>query len=516
MHTLHLDYSSYEEHAEDIAAAVAAGLASANRAAAAAGGATGAREPGLLLHCYQGPWSDSILKQLPAESLTALTLPSGRKHAEEMEDDYYSCGQDGRVIRMLSSSFRNFTNLQHLSVMEDEEQNVNALLPALEDLQQLTSLHMAVGRGTEEYFKYLPVTLRELHLGAASGVFGPDDEADNKGSWPGLMDLSHLTAVTKLDLNRNVPFEVLRGDVLPPNVQDLAVGEVASWEPILQLQDMRILHSRYDLAADLTLDEIQCLRARTPPLEHLSLQWVGLGPGGAAKLRAWAGLPLRGLDCRCSSAAAMEGLTGLTTLTSLDISSVRPEDDVRWEGITAAIKPLTQLVDLQVEGRHFHHNGDPLDDFFIRSTTASLPFVESVGRLPLLRSLGLQFLFFSPEAASALAAATDLTKLNLSNCGLDDYMVNALILHMPGLQHLQLCDNNAVTNAVMPVIAKLLPRLESLHLWHTQVNQLGLQWLTELQHLRDLGVCRRMQETAAAVVGQRRLMSTCCCPRLTV
>lgn len=83
---------------------------------------------------------------------------------------------------------------------------------------------------------------------------------------------------------------------------------------------------------------------------------------------------------------------------------------------------------------------------------------------------------------------------------------------MSGLQHLNLCNNNAITNAVMPVIAKLLPRLETLHMWHTQVSQVGLQWLTELQHLRELGVCKRMQGIAARVVGQRRVVSTCLCP----
>lgn len=201
----------------------------------------------------------------------------------------------------------------------------------------------------------------------------------------------------------------------------------------------------------------------------------------------------------------MEGFTALTTLTSLEVSGTL-EGDVRWEGITAAIKPLTQLVNNQVQGAHFH----PLDGF-ISSTAASLPFVESVVRLPRLRSLALEFLFCSPEAATALAAATGLTKLSLSDCGLDDYMVNTLILDMPGLQHLNFCNNAAVTNAVMPVIIKLLPRLESLHLTHTLVTPLGLQRLTALQHLRELRVCKTMQEAAARVVGQRRVVSICSC-----
>lgn len=83
LHTLDLGPGLEEEHAAATAAACAEGLALArqglaNAASAAADAAITAAEatglPGLLLQGFRGPWEETILQQLPAATLTYLSI----------------------------------------------------------------------------------------------------------------------------------------------------------------------------------------------------------------------------------------------------------------------------------------------------------------------------------------------------------------------------------------------------------------------------------------------------------
>lgn len=118
-----------------------------------------------------------------------------------------------------------------------------------------------------------------------------------------------------------------------------------------------------------------------------------------------------------------------------------------------------------------------------------------------LRALKLFPIHLSTAAVLMLAEATALTRLELQMAELDDFGVNSLVVNLPGLQVLDISENSAVTNAVMPVIGKHLHELKECRLEHTHVDLLGLGCLTGLRQLESITVCMQLATAARQAVG---------------
>lgn len=117
-----------------------------------------------------------------------------------------------------------------------------------------------------------------------------------------------------------------------------------------------------------------------------------------------------------------------------------------------------------------------------------------------LHALKLFLIKLSTEAVVLLAAATALTRLELCMTGLDCFGVNSLAVKLPDLQVLDISQNDAVTNAVMPVVGSHLRKLRDFQLEHTGVDVLGLGCLTSLRQLQEVRVCKRLVAAAERVV----------------
>jgi hypothetical protein len=116
-----------------------------------------------------------------------------------------------------------------------------------------------------------------------------------------------------------------------------------------------------------------------------------------------------------------------------------------------------------------------------------------------------------PELRALPPCLTQLTSLALRDCGLNDVMASDLLYGIAGQQQLQdshavssmsgsgsnkavcpvlvqlaLTDNEQVTDAVLPVLAKLLPGLTYLELMSTGVTDRGMRFLQALTRLEQL------------------------------
>jgi hypothetical protein len=501
LHTLDLGYQQAGTEAP-FALSNAAG-----QALAAAG------PPGLLLQGYRGCWDANILQQLPAATLTYLSITEADDLAEEMEVAFGRLERLGHPAHTPQALIEPLVNLRHLGIVEHAaglEVNVNGLLPALQGMTQLTYLEMGLSRGVEHYLHHLPASLLELRVGATTGRYCllTEQEGETMEEWnaryPAPMDLGHLTALTKLLLGRDTCFEVQSGDVLPPMVQEMEAPEVIAWDPLLKLRSLHLLRTRSlpaGVAARMTkLASLQALFA-----EHAAV--------GREELVAYAKLPLLELSSTHIAAAAVPELAGLTRVTHLDIIFDRSgliDDHVArlttLQHLTSALQHLTRLVVLCV-----HERGSGLPGG--RHLEASLGFAITVGGLPALRSLQLSSIPLSKDAAHALAAASSLTSLALRDAQLQDYHAIVLAMHLPHLQHLDIVSNADVSDAVMAVVGKQLLELRSCHVWHTGVtaSTAGLRWLLPLQHLQKVHVCRDHVAAAAAILGQDKVEESCWC-----
>jgi hypothetical protein len=114
-----------------------------------------------------------------------------------------------------------------------------------------------------------------------------------------------------------------------------------------------------------------------------------------------------------------------------------------------------------------------------------------------------------PELRALQPCLTQLTSLALRDCGLSDVMTSDLLYGIAGQQQLQdshtassrsssskavcpalvqlaLTDNEQITDAVLPVLAKLLPGLTYLELMSTGVTDRGMRFLQALTRLEQL------------------------------
>jgi hypothetical protein len=159
-------------------------------------------------------------------------------------------------------------------------------------------------------------------------------------------------------------------------------------------------------------------------------------------------------------------------------------------------------------------------------TDQVIPLTAAIAGLSRLRSLSISSMPLNmPELRALQPCLAQLTSLALLDCGLNDVMTNDLLYGIAGQQQLQdkhavsssssrskavcpalvqltLTDNEQMTDAVLPVLAKLLPGLTYLELMSTGVTDRGmrlLQALTRLQQLELDGTRVCLQEKMRAL-----------------
>lgn len=417
LHTLDLGCKPETPEATAVTAAAGRGLL---------GAAAGADQP-LLLQGYRGCWDDTLLQHLPAATLTYLSITDDNGQSEQMWKEYAALGGNfGPVCGSNQALLKRFSKLRHLGVVEHPDldtRNVSALLPALGVMMQLTCLMLSAGRGMEQHFQHLPVSLVEMCLG------GPEDDRPDASLQSGEcwedcckrlfkpINFSHLTSLTSLLLYHDVwAFRVRQGDVLPPNVLKLSAGFAQSWEPVLQLSHLQKL---YAVAAP--REVLNCMPTRLSSLQAFHETWAGWQQWSVEDIEMLAKLPTRELSCTRLSAPALLQLSRLTGLTSMEIGL---SDAAVWQQLPAPLGRLTQLVKVSVSGPDWEHEEQ---ENALTSLSGSLPVATALAALPALRSVDLHCLCFSCEAVVALAAATALTSLMLTRAGLQDSGVITLV-----------------------------------------------------------------------------------------
>jgi hypothetical protein len=142
-----------------------------------------------------------------------------------------------------------------------------------------------------------------------------------------------------------------------------------------------------------------------------------------------------------------------------------------------------------------------------------IPLAAAVACLKHLRSLTFATIQLNlPELHALQPCLLQLTSLDILDCGLSDVMVNDLAFGLAGqhqqqhstgagdrsskssrskaacpkLVRLGLSDNRQVTDAALPVLAKLLPGLTYLDLMSTSVTDRGMRFLQALTGLEEL------------------------------
>jgi hypothetical protein len=329
--------------------------------------------------------------------------------------------------------------------------------------------------------------------------------------WPDPVDWSHLTSLTKLDMNRECPFMVQTEDILPPNLLELETGFILDWDAVLRLQDLQKLSLQVSLDDDLTAERVNRISGQLTSLISVGITECPSRREALTEqlIRAYAQLPLHSLERVAIKADAMPAvaphlnLLASVTGLKLDVQGQHGWQGDTWRCLAQGLTPLTQLVDLDLMGPAL---GDGLAGGRIAleaTAAASVPVARALAGMHALRSLKLFLICLSTEAVLVLAKATALTRLELRMTGLDDFGVNSLVINLPDLQVFDISENNEVTNAVMPVIGNHLRKLRCIKLEHTHVNALGLGCLTSLRQLQEVRVCKLLLAAAQGVVGPR-------------
>jgi hypothetical protein len=139
-----------------------------------------------------------------------------------------------------------------------------------------------------------------------------------------------------------------------------------------------------------------------------------------------------------------------------------------------------------------------------------MPLTAAIAGLSGLRSLSISAMQLNlPELRALQPCLTQLTSLALRDCGLNDVMTGDVLYGLAGQQQLQsgrvtsstssrskaaclalvqleLTDNSQVSDAVLPVLAKLVPGLTYLDLMSTGVTDRGMRFLQALTRLEQL------------------------------
>jgi hypothetical protein len=306
-------------------------------------------------------------------------------------------------VRALGS----LTSLRDLSWSQHGAGDVSSIVPAVEQLTQLTQLRMSGSLSGQQFRpQQLPTTLVQLSLPELRRAAMP-------------LQISHLTNLLRL----TYAGDLLGTHQLPRSLTQLKVGACYSYEPLLPLQSLRALTFGWDMNAP-----EPCRLAEVTQLQQLELTstfGVSIVDGEVliggkwddvlSRLTVPVGLQRLRLDgCGNFGESACESLAAFTQLQKLALHSTILS--VAPARLGVALCGLSHLTELQLHMSRY-----------AASAAAELrPLCESITMMPALRRLSATDLRLCEGAVAALASATQLTALWLERCDLTPEHISAL------------------------------------------------------------------------------------------
>lgn len=355
----------------------------------------------------------------------------------------------------------------------------NAWMPALAGMTCLTRLQVNYMDGTAAY-QYFPASLIDLEL----GLYAPfiDGEAVKHP-----INLGHLTALTQLDAQPG--FILQAGDILPAQLQRLAVQDVRNMQPLLplasSLQWLKIANST--TRADLLLQLNSSLTGVTQlelnyycskdeyqyNAQLASAAWSSLGALKAVHLGA-----------QVMSSVALQQLRGLSKL-SLSSTMEFAENGGQHspQVLVHVLSQSPQLQELEVY------------EYFSRAGVQGITELcrEIVG-LQQLRALAVgdfgmmrvESEAVGTDALLELAGATQLTRLEIISLHTSSFALMRLLCSLSQLRALKLVEVAGCSDDHMAAVAVALPRLADVELEGVAVDDRGVVCLSQLTALTRL------------------------------
>lgn len=313
-------------------------------------------------------------------------------------------------VAACQQALASLTALQELVLqLNDAKQDSRVLCElawGLKALPQLHALTVRQGRLTQEGVDSLPAVLQRLVWDGDAQLMRLDEVQ---------LDLSHLTALTRLE----VP-TVFAGDVLPPNLRELAVWGCHTLQPAAELARLE------SFSMVCIPDAQQCTQlSSTPTLREVRIGGgVGLqfGADPNAVASQLASLPLVDVELRFSRPLSPEFVASMqrwTKLTRLQLVSVHV--DGSFKDLSQQLVRLPALRSLRLHdvtacrGEKWLYRELPEHE-----RVADLQvFLGSCVRMPSLRSLSMHSMHLG-RAVLELAAATQLEQISLAACHIDE------------------------------------------------------------------------------------------------
>jgi hypothetical protein len=445
--------------------------------------------------------------------------------------------------------------------------DVGPLLPAVQPLSRLTRLDLSMLRQLPD-LQQLPGSAALKHLTVTAVT----------PKWQSRVQLSlgHLTAVAELQLLQppqrylalpDVPLALQVGDVLPPNLTQLVLGDCLVAAPLLLLQQLQELSMD---CSSMPAGQLLLLARALPKLRQLQLGYTEPGSVDAAAA-AWSCLPVTSLatDAVAWSSYSVQQLATLgCCLTALELMDCRPLGCTAVQ-LASALRQLVQLRQLSM-GWVQLLGGDSCSseaaggedcgcssscscedtsscsssicssitgDARVSSSSSSSSgsgleaVVAAVASLPLLRSLwlehplqpvdrdpaGQQLQPLNFAAVQQLSAATGLTHLTLAACGLNDELLATCLQKMTALQELVLDDNIGLSDAAAAGIGQHLRQLKYLSMNNTGLTDAGVEGLAGLKQLQGFSVAgTAVTEQALSWMAVQCHGWQCTCSRLSI
>jgi hypothetical protein len=412
--------------------------------------------------------SPGIFQHLPSQYLTSLSL----------QLSHYDSTAD-HLTRL--------TSLCHLRLRLTDGKPINPLLPMVHHLTQLTSLFLDdnVEKGAD--LRLLPPQLQQMWAPqTASRVYAG-----------GKLQLSHLTALKSFSR-----WFIEPNDQLPPNITSLEAIDCSDLDPLLPLQQLRVLTFK---ESTMGAAELQQLTHILPALQELSLQYDHTELAVAAS-SAWGHLspaltsftliitnqysaneePFPGAILQQQLPLLGSSLQKLSLTSGTEMYNITPGD------LAAALATLTALTSLVLEPSRTGWAWAPEERE--QQEDQLMAAIAGLGNLRDLSVWGR-----GGPGALHLTGLTSLKHLSLYCAGVDDAIVSSLVQNMPHLTALMLgLQNPALTGSCLPTVVTQLPKLESISLPAGAATDESLSYLLGCRSLSRLECEHGHQVTYAA------------------
>jgi hypothetical protein len=388
------------------------------------------------------------------------------------------------------------TNLQRLILQVDvgvasldEQQRLlvgPCIMNMLGRLPHLSQLSLNIAAVTTASLQHLPVGVQELTLLCCL-------HRDEKQP---TLQLRHLSGLSSLDMHMSLTgheFQLRAGDELPLQLQQLAVDTVQQPEPLLQLQQLCSLEMRACHLKALELQRLTALASLTALTLSHAVDAADSGyfddhawtPGSSGAC-IWQQLPLMALNLCSGDVVGPQAVRALglaTHLTHLHISfcTVRATEQQLAEQL-GKLQSLKRLWLDELELQLPQHEGvqvlagqhdaselsedsthseelQGMQDLSLQTAVSAAPFgcqlLKAVAQLPALRSLSVWGYWWSAAGLLELKAATQLTRLAITQHSAEDGVTDAVLVSLlgslTGLQDLEL-QLPLLTEACLPVL----------------------------------------------------------------